>query len=291
MADRQIINIGSTIDDGTGDLLRDAFVKVNDNFESLWEVTAVNSNIDITGDTIESSNQLVLSPADELLITSSVIVNSNNTDSNFAINGESHDNVLFVDAGNSRVGIKTDTPTAELDVVGSAKISGMTTTGNLTVTGSTTIGNDVSDIVNFNARSGTNLEPYGTRTIGTLINRWDNGYFNNIDVTGTISGTFSGTIDPSTTLTNDIDNANVTCDTLEVSTSAEIETLLVQGNLSVQGSSVSFTNTSAPLTSVGQVGDTSGLVAFDDSYVYYCTGSYDGSTDIWKRVAWSVDTW
>lgn len=51
------------------------------------------------------------------------------------------------------------------------------------------------------------------------------------------------------------------------------------------------TTTAVPATSVGVVGDTQGAFTFDGSYAYYCTGDYDGSTDIWKRVAWSGDTW
>lgn len=48
----------------------------------------------------------------------------------------------------------------------------------------------------------------------------------------------------------------------------------------------------APTTSKGTTGDTAGLVAFDSIYAYYCTGNYtDGTTDIWKRVAWAVETW
>ena len=48
----------------------------------------------------------------------------------------------------------------------------------------------------------------------------------------------------------------------------------------------------APTTSKGAEGDTAGLVAFDSIYAYYCTGTYtDGTTDIWKRVAWAVETW
>ncbi len=47
----------------------------------------------------------------------------------------------------------------------------------------------------------------------------------------------------------------------------------------------------APTTSIGSDGDTVGCVAFDASYIYYCTGLYNGSSNIWKRVAWSGDTW
>ena len=48
----------------------------------------------------------------------------------------------------------------------------------------------------------------------------------------------------------------------------------------------------APTTSKGQVGDEVGSVVFDGNYIYYCTADYtDGLADIWKRVAWSGDTW
>ena len=47
-----------------------------------------------------------------------------------------------------------------------------------------------------------------------------------------------------------------------------------------------------PTTSKGASGDTQGAVTFDSSYIYYCTATYtDGVADIWKRVAWSGDTW
>ncbi len=49
--------------------------------------------------------------------------------------------------------------------------------------------------------------------------------------------------------------------------------------------------TTIPSTSKGQTDDYPGMVAFDSNYIYYCTGYYDGITDIWKRVAWSGDTW
>jgi hypothetical protein len=46
-----------------------------------------------------------------------------------------------------------------------------------------------------------------------------------------------------------------------------------------------------PATSIGQAGDTTGNVAFDSGYMYYCIAPYDGIVNVWKRVAWSVDTW
>jgi len=39
---------------------------------------------------------------------------------------------------------------------------------------------------------------------------------------------------------------------------------------------------------VGQSGDIAGMIVVDGSYVYVCTGTYDGSTVIWKRSAVSA---
>jgi hypothetical protein len=39
---------------------------------------------------------------------------------------------------------------------------------------------------------------------------------------------------------------------------------------------------------VGQSGDVQGMTAVNAAYIYVCTGTYDGSTVIWKRVAISA---
>ena len=49
--------------------------------------------------------------------------------------------------------------------------------------------------------------------------------------------------------------------------------------------------TAGPSTSKGAAGDTPGSVIFGFDYIYQCIGLYDGTNDIWKRVAWSNDTW
>lgn len=48
---------------------------------------------------------------------------------------------------------------------------------------------------------------------------------------------------------------------------------------------------SAPTSSIGSEGDVVGCVAFDSTYIYYCTGLYNGVSNIWKRITWSGDTW
>jgi hypothetical protein len=53
-----------------------------------------------------------------------------------------------------------------------------------------------------------------------------------------------------------------------------------------------FPRNVAPTSSKGSPDDEEGSVAFDGEYIYYCIQSYsDGESDIWKRVAWSDDTW
>ena len=55
---KQIVNLGSSANDGTGDPLRTAFDKINDNFDELYlySTAATGNNITITGNTIASDN-------------------------------------------------------------------------------------------------------------------------------------------------------------------------------------------------------------------------------------------
>ena len=43
-----------------------------------------------------------------------------------------------------------------------------------------------------------------------------------------------------------------------------------------------------PSSSVGAAGDAAGMIAWDASYIYICTGTHNGSAAIWKRVALST---
>ena len=57
---KRVINIGTNPDDGTGDLLPDALNKVNLNFDDVWEYTSVNSNLNITGDSINGTTDVII---------------------------------------------------------------------------------------------------------------------------------------------------------------------------------------------------------------------------------------
>jgi hypothetical protein len=49
--------------------------------------------------------------------------------------------------------------------------------------------------------------------------------------------------------------------------------------------------TTVPTTSKGAAGDRTGQIAVNSSYIFVCTGNYDGTTDIWKRVTLTGGVW
>jgi len=53
---QQVINIGSAANDGTGDPLRTAFTKANQNFTELYGKGAAGANFDFTDNTLASTN-------------------------------------------------------------------------------------------------------------------------------------------------------------------------------------------------------------------------------------------
>ena len=53
---QQVINIGGTANDGTGDPLRTAFTKANQNFSELYAKGAAGSNLDLSNNKVEATN-------------------------------------------------------------------------------------------------------------------------------------------------------------------------------------------------------------------------------------------
>ena len=79
----------------------------------------------------------------------------------------------------------------------------------------------------------------------------------------------------------------VTVDDGGVAISASVNT-----GVTVSDTKIRLFGAAVPAHSYGSLGDTEGLVAFDGTYMYYCTAQYrNTSTNIWKRVAWSAGTW
>lgn len=93
---REIIDIGSNANDGTGDTLRSAMIKVNNNFAELYNETAVDSGITISGNNISanrSNDDINLIPSG----TGSVTATNLTIDSNINIT----DNVITTTQTNS----------------------------------------------------------------------------------------------------------------------------------------------------------------------------------------------
>lgn len=49
--------------------------------------------------------------------------------------------------------------------------------------------------------------------------------------------------------------------------------------------------TAAPTSPGGAPGDVAGMLAWDMSYLYVCTGDYDGTSIIWQRVLFDTTPW
>lgn len=114
-------------------------------------------------------------------------------------------------------------------------------------------------------------------------------YANNINKIGEISF-FGSTI--TTTNTN-----NIVIQTINVESNVYSWNFDTLGNLNFPDNTVQVTAwsggriVSVPNTSIGSTDDKSGDLSFDNEYFYYCSSDWDGATDIWKRVAWSANTW
>jgi hypothetical protein len=94
---QQIIDVGSTANDGTGDPIRTAFEKTNDNFTELYNATTVSVTGNVTGGNINTPGvlsgtvQLVQHTADPGTTTNGTMYyNSNTNQVRVYINGAWH---------------------------------------------------------------------------------------------------------------------------------------------------------------------------------------------------------
>ena len=238
---KRVINIGTNADDGTGDLLRDAFNKVNQNFDDVWTYGAVNSNLNLTGDTINGTTDVIINPADTgaFKVTGDTIINSGNGNYNFTVHGDLASNVLYVDAATGRVGILNTSPTVAFDVTGDAKVSGTTTLNNLTVEGATILGNANTDTIQYVGKINSDLlSTDSLKHIGATTSRWGTVYATNLDVSGSISGTFTGSM--TSTMTGDVNNTNITTVNLTATGPSNLQNVNISGNLVVQGTTTTL---------------------------------------------------
>ena len=67
---KQSINIGSSANDGTGDQLRTAFDKVNDNFDEVYAAITVDSNSDVVIDSAAAYGNIKVNNNSLIIATS-----------------------------------------------------------------------------------------------------------------------------------------------------------------------------------------------------------------------------
>ena len=202
------INVGTNQDDGTGDLLRAAFVKVNDNFTELYDEFGGTSlsNLKFAGNTISTDNtnaNLILNPngtgklqiEGSSLTTGDATVNGSVTvGSNLLVTGTSTLTGNTTTAGTLGVTGAT-TLSSTLAVTGASTFTGtVNTTGLLNATGSVDLGDTSADTVTFTGRIDSSIVPSVTNVnnFGSASLRWANVYATNFDASGNI--TVSGNI-------------------------------------------------------------------------------------------------
>lgn len=250
---KQTINVGTNADDGTGDNLRAAFVKVNDNFTEVYNEL---------GGTSLSRLKLIDNKITSDITNENIIIDPNGTGS------------LQVDTNaivNGNIRATGETRGATLQVDGAANID-----GSATIDGTLT----VNAITNTTSITTATLTASGTATFNGNVDLGDTSAD-----TVTITGRLDSSIVPDTDQSYDIG-----------SSSLRFQDIFVQDvdaaqDLTVRGDRIAIIQTYTPSSSTGVSGDTAGDIAFDSTYIYYATGTYDGSTNIWKRLAWSSDTW
>ncbi len=190
---KQTINVGTNQDDGTGDNLRAAFVKVNDNFTEVYnELGGVAlSNISMSGSTISTDT------AD-----SGIIIDPNGTGTITLTGNTTLTGTLDVSGALSPASLAV---TANATVGGDLGVTGTLTAGafnptNITISGaliansSVDLGDSSADTITATGRFDSSLVPSVTDTndIGSATLRWKDIYSNTINTSG--NATFSGNV-------------------------------------------------------------------------------------------------
>ena len=223
---KQTINVGTNQDDGTGDNLRDAFIKVNNNFAELYNEVGdgtLTSNIKMSGSTIstdDTNTNLILDPngTGKIELTADVL---NRGD--FVSTGQVRSDNLQVDTnaqidGNINV---TGTATFGTFSVGALTGTSATYTGNLTVQGTSDlqgnvdIGDTSADTVTVTGRFDSSLVPSITNTnaIGSTSLRWSNIYTVDADISGNLTVSGNATIGGNITIGDaDTDSINISAE-------------------------------------------------------------------------------
>lgn len=87
---------------------------------------------------------------------------------------------------------------------------------------------------------------------------------------------------------SNFDLTNNTITTLNTNGNIELDPS-GSGKVIIQDDVVVVAVSRTPASSIGVSGDKAGMIAWDSNYIYVCVANYDGSSDVWKRVA--ISSW
>jgi hypothetical protein len=180
---RQNINIGTNLNDGTGDKLRDAMQKVNENFIELYAATLSTGNISVANSTIGTTNvsdpNLKLTPTSQgnVDIAFGLNVNTENSISGFKVWSSNSSDVNPV--------LSVNTVTKQVDLIGNLVANNLSISNHAIISGNVTLGTGVSNILEIAGRINGDVIPStdNTRFVGSPSNRFTGGYFSNVNAT------------------------------------------------------------------------------------------------------------
>jgi len=281
---KQTVNIGTNQDDGTGDVLRDAFKKINENFDEIYtELGGVTlSGLSYTGTTIgtdtsgaditidvTSTGRIVL--AGPVSISETLAVTGNTTlTGTLDVDGNTDlDDVAI--SGNLTVG-GTTTLTGNLSGGNAAFTGTISANGAASFIGDVDLGDTTTDTVTFVGRVDSSIVPSITETssLGSSSLRWatvyakDGDFSGNITLGGnitigdadtdsiTVNADLTSNLIPNADSTYNIGSisrkwATVYADTINTASVTGATTFGI-GNLSFSGNSVSNTVTNENIT-------------------------------------------
>ena len=215
---KQTINVGTNQDDGTGDSLRAAFVKVNENFTEVYnELGGVAlSNIKMTGSTITtdtSNSGIIIDPQGSGTIT---LTGNTTLTGTLDVSGALSPASLAVTAGatvGGDLGV-TGTLTAGTFAPSSITISGVST-----LNGDVDLGDSSADTITATGRFDSSLLASVTNTndIGSATLRWKDIYSTTINTSGdaTVGGNL--TVTGNTTISGNITIGDTDTDSINIS--------------------------------------------------------------------------
>lgn len=298
---RQSINYGINPNDGTGDTLRVAMDKINDNFVELYSSESQDitvGNTSITNSAINGNISLDVNGTGTVQTTQGLLVNTQHENSNSIFYAMDSNPLLTVDVQNKRLAVNKATPTATLDVNGNASFS-----GNVSASASVTFGSSSSDRVTLNSKVFGDIVPGVAGNIGSSSDPWTTVHTGTVEATEINVANIAATRVSATEFTGDLVGNLVTSNDITINNSSlsvkiNTETLTSPRQIdfpNLSGTVVTKNNGrmagpygTAPSTLVGNSGDRQGDIAFDNTHMYYCITDYDGSSDVWKKVALSA---